>query len=353
MNGKKICYALLQNDFFSDGLNGRVSHAIGFSKGLADNNNHVSVLCGIGVDKFIQTNQKISLKVFDCAPFIWVYLLFCSRSFDSVIIRWRPFFGIFFYFHGLIYKNIVFEVNSLTSLNARYSLFKSLALIDFYLLANYFKLIFNSVRNQARFISHLGQPSADHVRSTVLPNGFDAQTFKKIDFSFENKVINLIYFGTYQPYYDWKYLFSEVDKFPTEFADCVLNLYGINGKDSKSIIYRGAFTPTQLISDLSALKSQVLILHNDSSAMSVSGSPMKLFEYCATGLPVFVSRNVTHLVENFPVVKYFDTNIEGDLTRALIQFFGTGEASLHDSGCNSLHAVNNMSWKALINKFDI
>lgn len=111
-----------------DGPCGRVSHAKGFVDGLVHNNSQVSLISDGGAENFIESNKNLQFKNINHFFYI-ICIVEIIKSIikkEKIVIRWRFFLPYIFFPFLLLYKNIYFEINSITGINSKILLFEIL-----------------------------------------------------------------------------------------------------------------------------------------------------------------------------------------------------------------------------------
>lgn len=287
-------YFLTTKNFFKEGPCGRVSHAKGFVDGLSHNNQHITIVCDGGARDYIDINSKVKFK--DIKFLFYFYCIYeilksISKK-EKIVIRWRFFLPYIFLPFLLIYKNIYFEVNTITGIKSKNIFIKNIVRTSILIIAKLSKIIVVS-ENSKKEIQEICKPKHDIY---VMPNGFNPTNFLKYKPLLDPlEKPNLIYFGKKQEYYDWDMLFEAYETKKDNFNK--FYIFGFDGISNSSKEFYGSFNHKSLIEALSSIKNPILILHPSDSQMARSGSPMKLFEYTSLNLPMIVGdsiRNQTH-----------------------------------------------------------
>jgi len=171
----------------------------------------------------------------------------------------------------------------------------------------------------------------------VVPN---AAEIIKINPSFdsgENVNTRLVYFGRFQPYYDFKKAIDVFKLLSSKYNQLQLHFWG-DGKQFacmknyaslfKGIYFHGEYQRHDL-SNILYQDRDILILPLTPDSMGTIGSPTKLFEYMACGLPIIapnlgqiksiLSNNVNGLLYNPHDIISFYNGIEKLIKNESIQ----------------------------------
>jgi glycosyltransferase involved in cell wall biosynthesis len=302
-------YILTTPNFFQEGPCGRVSHAKGFVEGLADNHQYVTLVSGTGSKNFIKENTYINFKQIH-KFYLFYFILELYRSIlkkEIIIIRWRPFLPFIFIFFAIFYKNIYFELNSVTGLDSKKLLIRKIVLFSLRLSVRFFKVIVVSEVSKQQILSLVNKYRSIYV----MPNGFSAEGLAGFKSKHNiNDFPNLVYFGRKQDYYEWKKLYNIVTKNPK----LNLHIFGFDDNFNQSNIkFYGEFTHTTLIERMREINNPILIIHPDDSDTAKSGSPMKLFEYAYLNLPVIVGDSLQEVSKDFEEFLFYKSGSEESL----------------------------------------
>lgn len=347
---KNVLYVLFQKNYFSQGMRGRVSHAKGFAKGLSENNHHVTILSGPGAENHIDfdRNANLSYKAINSLFFFRVMLFMIKGrgDYDLIVCRWKPLYALLFTIVRLFFKiEVVFEVNSITSLSWKGAIKRFLAFLDLRALINRHKLILvsESLIQQICMSLRIEHCNADY---TVIPNGYDEKVFKQLDINLCKKsTFNLVYFGTKQNYYDWDLLYSCIDKL-AKFNQLLLFGFTEN-RENGNVQYFGRYSADELGQKLSLIKNPILILHSKDCDIARNGSPMKMFEYLALGVPMIISDVLYEkLGKTNGAVPYQAGNYDS-LLQAYSLVVENYEELLSKARAGSICASEQYSWRAV------
>ena len=352
MKGRTVLYILAQQDFFLKGNRGRVSHAKGFCRGLLDNDNKVTVISGRRASEHLAGHQTISVKYDNVFLFVLAVFLISmkkSRESDIVVCRWKPVYSFLAIpFNFFCKEKFFFEVNSLTGVYSKNILVRFFSLMSVKLLANNFKLILMSENAKKELLKIT---SSKRLDCCVMPNGYFEDKFDLIaPKSSENGKANLVYFGTRQNYYDWEMLLDVTGRL---INDGILDRFHVFGFDSDKypITSHGQYDPEILRKHLLNIENPILILHADDSEVAKSGSPMKLYEYAALGLPVVISDSLKFQSSSFPSFNYYKSASKELLYSAISQVACNYSREVGRSSQSSDIAKREYSWAAVVKRW--
>lgn len=351
MKVRDILYVLATPNFFSEGPCGRVSHATGFVKGLLENGKTVTVLTGPGMDKFIAADKRLRLKEFwrgGAVFFEWVrfffHLIFNVNNYSRVVVRWRPMLPLFFILVKVVKKDIWFEVNSITGIDSASWVVRAGVSLSTRITVRFFNVIVVSEHSKKELEAISGVAS----RCYVMPNGFITSP---LDTYKHREVVGakptMVYFGRKQSYYDWD-LFYKLSK---ELLDEGL-IGGVVVFGFEDVVpwidFRGEFDHDSLVHAISDIASPLLVLHPDGSTTARSGSPMKLFEYAALGLPVVLGDAVQAQAEAFSCFVKYKSGDKQSFYEALAYAAENYERLAITTISARRIALENYSWKAVV-----
>ncbi len=308
-----IKYILTTKHFFLEGPCGRVSHAKGFVEGLSNNGKYVTLISGKGAEQFIEQSEFIKYKAFAYFFILNIFFEIVKSIFkkEKIVIRWRPVLPFFIFPFLFFYKNIYFEVNSITGLSSNNKIIKNLVKISILFIAKLSRIIVVSANSK----DEIEEICASRYDIYIMPNGFDPIPFQKFSSNLDfNEKPNLVYFGKKQDYYDWDVLFDVYALNKELFNN--FYIFGFRDEDD-SKIYFGTFSHATLIERLSLIKNPILILHPSDTQMAKSGSPMKLFEYASLNLPMIVGNSIQKQAEKLKGIVFYKSGDPEDLTSKL------------------------------------
>lgn len=340
-------YILTTRSFFEEGPCGRVSHAKGFVEGLVDNNETVTLVSGTGAHKYIKQNPNIALiekNNFLFLFFFWETIKSISKK-DKIVIRWRPALPFLFIVFAFFYKNMYFEVNSITGLDSRISIVRKIVWLSITLTAKYFKIIVVSQSSKNQIIALVPKYRSIYV----MPNGFSAENLSQfLPYTDPNCYPNLVYFGRKQAYYEWENLYRIIK----ENSKINLHIFGFEDTvKADNIKFYGEFNHHSLVDEMNKIANPVLIIHPDDSEVAKSGSPMKLFEYAYLKIPVIVGDSLSEIGSDFDELVFYRSGSEESLKNTINQVIE--DYSEYYNNAQSLRAKVEVaySWKSIIHKW--
>ncbi len=295
-----VIYVLPKENYFSEGPRGRVSHARGVADGLALQGVNVTVISGPQAkDHFREANviEVGASKNWLAALFteIQTQLMDASRP-TTVITRYSSSNG--YRFLSLFRKHPdvqwCFEVNSLMYHNrpSMPRILRKLALRVESAIVSKADCLYLVSQGLKRDIS--GSDGGE--RFFVVPNGGPPPISigsKRMDRPFR-----FVYFGVLQAYYNFD---TVVDGFLAARArglDAELHVFGYGpqlaaleemAQGQDSIIAHGRYDLQRLTNEELSTLDSALVLPYASADINDVGSPIKMFEYMATGLPIIAS----------------------------------------------------------------
>ncbi len=339
----KIKYILTTKQFFAEGPCGRVSHAKGFSEGLVENGFIVKVNSYGKAESFIKNNNILFLTAICFFSFFKEILISIFLK-EKIVIRWRPMLPFLFFPFLLFYKNIYFEVNSITGLNSSNKLIQYFVRLSIFLTAKLSKIIVVSENSKKQILS------ISRAKSIyVMPNGFSSEYLEFFEVKHENgEDVNFVYFGKKQDYYEW----DAVYKFFKHHPDLKFHIFGFNEDVSlENVIFYGPFNHEDLIHSLNNIVNPILIIHPDDSELAKSGSPMKLFEYAYLNIPMVVGDSLSHIDSNFNEFIYYKSGRYEDLEESLLKVAKNYELFFAKSQTLKNKVKETYSWRSIIKKW--
>lgn len=338
-------YILTTRDFFKAGPCGRVSHAKGFIDGLVHNNSQVSLISDGGAENFIESNKNLQFKNINHFFYIIciVEIIKSILKKEKIVIRWRFFLPYIFFPFLLLYKNIYFEINSITGISSKNPIIRNIVKTSIYIMSKFSKIIVVS-ENSKKEIKKICFPKYDVY---IMPNGFNPKPFLKYAPSIDKESKpNLVYFGKKQDYYDWDMLFDVYDKNKGIFDK--FYIFGFNEKNDESKIYLGSFNHDSLIEKLSSISNPILILHPSDTQMAKSGSPMKLFEYASLNLPMIVGNSIQKQASKLNGVIFYKSGNNDDLSQKMNSVAMDYQSYYVQSQQLSKAVTENYTWSKIV-----
>lgn len=308
----KVLYCLATSSFFLEGICGRVSHAYGFVNGLVSNGVECDILSGPGFEfSGLSRPDLVGNSTVNFGRFFFFCLIFklfrVVSDYDIVVVRWRPHLVFFLLPFFSSRKKIWIEINGFTGIDSKYFLVRCLVTLSLWLSARVFNVIVVSDFSRNKLCDICSAPRKIYV----MPNGYDQSAFSPLDMDRTGRC-NLVYFGARQPYYDWPMLYSAVEKLLGQNVIGKLYLLGFDrvNESSPAISFYGQYQASDIRNLLSGIDSPILVLHSTDTQLARSGSPMKLYEYGALGIPVVISDVLFDRVSDF---RHFFPYRAGDL----------------------------------------
>lgn len=354
-----LLYVLAQHNFFRHGRRGRVSHAVGFASGVAAWGHRVTVLSGPGAKQYFASGAGVEMSCQGSERmFLWfvlfqIYLFRLARKSDVIVVRWKPLWFLFGFLPLallLCRKKVWFEVNSFTGADSNIVFVRLLAKVSLALVTRLFSVIV--VSEESRRLLQVMCPNCQRI--FVVPNGFDASAFEAFSpLRLQSAGLNLVYFGRKQPYYDWDLVFDAVVRINKVVSHGVrLHVFGFNDLERENVQFYGGFeSPESLLSQLKALSNLVLILPASDSEIAKAGSPMKLYEYAALGLPIISSSSLAIQSAKLNGVDYYEAGNVYSFVRAVLAIADSYETKQQASAINAYVAENEYSWKAVVSRW--
>lgn len=351
-----ILYVLAQHDFFTRGPRGRVSHAIGFASGVAQNQIGVTILSGPNSEWVknevpqaeVSSTPKSWLAWWLAFPFI---LLREVWRHDVTVIRWRPLWFIWGFVLALVPRRRVwFEVNTPTGLHSRLAPVRFLTRTSLRVVLKCFNVVVVSEASREQLL----RIAKSGGTIFVLPNGFRSEMFEEFGANLTAGVKpTVVYFGKRQPYYDWDLLYQALeDTRRGEGPGLDFVVYGFveEGRPDR-FAYNGPLPQKELLDALRHIVNPVLILPASDSAIARSGSPMKLFEYAALGVPAIVSSSMNRQISGFSSFLVYEAGDRQSLTSMLACASERYESLLVQAGEGRRRALDLYSWRALTRRW--
>lgn len=296
----KLAYLLARKDYFELGKNGRVTHAKGIAEGLSLNSVDVDIYSSNSASEHI---SALGISFFTGKDnFFWqtslLYKLIKNRKkYDFLIVRYSTMLG---WLHLIVLtlffsKSWGFEVNSLG-----YHQLSSRKTLRMRLLKNFVRIFERFIISKAPFINCVSNNIFNDLVSisnnlTVLPNAGNEinSAMSGVNYESDGSKIKLVYFGMFHHYYALTDLAIDISKLSK--IDIELHLYGSGEQEiklseiealSNNIFLHGSYNLDDLIKSGDLSGRTFLVLPYKEGTIADFGSPTKLFEYMAMGLPI-------------------------------------------------------------------
>ncbi|MEY1661647.1 hypothetical protein [Isoalcanivorax beigongshangi] len=347
---RDILYVLATPHFFSEGMCGRVSHAIGFVRGMTENGVSVRVVSGPDPEGFLKeskSHSSIESRLFFYFRVAWA-LAVAKES--RAVIRWRPvlpfiLFPIIFYKRKMM--DVFWEINGVTGKNSRFPIVRWISSVSIWL-ANLTGAAVVVSESSAKGLRQAGWSR----KLFVIRNGYDSTVSWPDIEAQRGTPISLVYFGAFQRYYDWNVLISVYEQARESGLVSNLMIWGFEREFNVSgIEVMGRFNIHELPKSLSGLVNPALVLHTDDSQLSYEGSPMKLYEYLSTGLPVVVSDSQREKISANFHVYWYKAGCGKSLKEAIFMVSSRYEEALQLSRGNVFLAESLGSWGVVTREF--
>lgn len=346
-----VLYVLPTKSFFLEGMCGRVSHAVGFSSGLSGSGMRVGVLSGFGIKKFF--DESSDLKIFEVRSFfkLWLPVVFIKTFllcgiFEKIVVRWRPVIPLFLFPFLIVKKSVWIEINSITGLDSRFLLVRKAARFSVWLSARFFGVIV--VSDESKRLVELCCPKASRV--CVVRNGFNPDFFKDYKPLFSNsKKCTLVYFGKKQSYYDWDMLYSVYKEIQGSGFEFQMKIYGFNESEKHDgISTYGPFKPENISGLLSEVENPILVLHASDSEVARAGSPMKLYEYAALGVPCILSSSLSEKIDSLGGFFEYTAGDSASLKETILSTANSYSVALKKAQASKDYALSSYSWPSVV-----
>lgn len=300
----RIIYVLPKANFFSEGMRGRVSHALGVVRGLGANGIDVTVVSGPGLREFLPDERTVEVATTTSRRWLEDLKTAIGRELDrhdeptTVIVRYAV--SNAFRIVGLMRErrdrvSWCFEVNSL----AFHQLSRLPTPLRKLILAVERRIV--GAADSRYLISERIRrdlsPREATPRDIVVPNGGPAPI--ELPSRQGHRAYRFVFFGIYQSYYNIEILLRGFRAARQRGLDAELHFFGAGAQQARirsaanthdDVFEHGRYRIEELTSTELAVDDCTLLLPFASVRENDIRSPIKLYEYMATGLPIIASR---------------------------------------------------------------
>lgn len=312
---KHIIYILPKADYFTKGMRGSVSHAIGVATGFAKTGSRVTVISGPDPDGLLRgahPNIEYYAIDFESSGLFggarWMKRMFAraddlinkAQEDTVVLVRYGISNGLEIARFMDQYTPLVwgFEVNSFST---HYNTWK-IRLFRWVIRKNE-RLSFQ----KARFLYVISSRLRDDLsfygipqgKVVVCPNAGPDPLSDMVCESRDQTKVRFAYLGVFQRYYDLPNLVRSFYQMSAEFHETAeLHMFGdgeqfqqcrSEASESSNIFFHGRYELSHLLSEHKIDRQTILILPLSERFNASFVSPIKLFEYMAMGLPILAS----------------------------------------------------------------
>jgi len=350
----KVLYCLPTQRFFLKEMGGSVSHAMGFIDGLSDNDVKSTLVSGLNASTYIKNSNVNFITIKHANIFFWwcslLYRTFTSvRSFDRVVIRWRPIVPYLFFPVVLLSKNCWIELNGFTGLDSKFFIIRKFVQLSLWIASRYFNIIVVSDFSKKQLVSMFTKVKNVYV----MPNGYDKGCYSQM-VTIAEGLPSLIYFGANKSYYDWDILFEVASALKRENLIGGLHIWGFvapNDKQINSVFFHGPFQKSELTKTLAEVSKPILVIHSSNNEIALSGSPMKLYEYCGLGLPIVASDSLTAQAIDFDAINFYKAGNRDSMRDVINKTVVNYDTELRRAKNNTLVAEKNFTWTSIVKKW--
>lgn len=294
-------------------MSGRVTHSQGVVNGITENGENVHLISGSNIDqKLFRIADKVEkTEVNEVGTIRNILLWLIKFSYiASRIINRSPKDAVVLYRYGvttsLVAKTLrmitrkrkwVVEVNSLAIHKKKMPpLLKKLVLMFEKWSIKGVDYIYVVSEGLKEDLVKGRRTEKDNI--IVIPNASDRNYSHKIMSSDDAELVKFVYMGVFQQYYDMELLLKSFLALGVEKNIAQLHLYGDGPQFNKisalaeghdNIVIHGRYNLEEIIENGSIDKSCILVLPYGDNSLARIGSPIKMFEYMAIGLPIITS----------------------------------------------------------------
>jgi len=345
--GMKLLYVLPKLGFFAEGPRGRVTHAIGVATGLAENGVPVRVVSGegtrsrfLGLSPLVEADEVPLNRTRGLTTVTWTRrllkhvqaLLGEGDDITHVLVRYAVSNAGFFIplMRRFPDRTWIFEVNSLAfhQLNWLPTFVRRAYLILERWVLNHADLVYVVSRNLKHDIVQ-GQKALPVEKVIVIFNGGPESLADRVAEGPTDGPIRFVYLGLFHSYYELPLVIDAFREVENSRMGVELHLYGDGpnrpGLENRAhgmagVYFHGRFELESLLESGQITENDVLVLPYASCSLARIGSPMKLYEYMALGLPIIASAigQIREILEDGRTAKFYTPGDKEALVQAMM-----------------------------------
>jgi glycosyltransferase involved in cell wall biosynthesis len=375
----KVLYVLPKPGFFAEGPRGRVTHAMGVATGLAENGVPILVMSGKGTKaQFSKLSSLIEVKQIEAkqgsflSALAWTWkfsrrirnVLQANEDITHVLVRYAVSNAVFFIpmMKRFPDRTWVFEVNSLA--------FHQLDWLPSFLRRAYFTFE-RWILDQADFVYVVSQALKDDLveghmalpteKVVVVPNGGPESLAHRVAPALADVPIRFLYLGLFHSYYELPLVIDAFREAQNSRAGVQLHLYGDgpnrtalehHARGMVGVYFHGQFDLESLLENGQITENDVLVLPYAPCSLARIGSPMKLYEYTALGLPMITSAigQIREILKDGQTAKFYKPGDKKALARAMMCLVDNPQARSQLMANIRAEYSNRHTWKARMSK---
>jgi glycosyltransferase involved in cell wall biosynthesis len=375
----KVLYVLPKPGFFAEGPRGRVTHATGVATGLAENGVPILVMSGKGTkEQFSKLSLLIEVEQIEGRQGSLLGALSWTRKFlrrireilrahediTHVLVRYAVSNAAFFIPLVKRFSNHtwIMEVNSLA--------FHQLDWLPAFIGRAYFTFE-RWILDQADFVYVVSQALKDDLvqghmvlpteKVVVVPNGGPESLADRVAARPTDAPIRFVYLGLFHSYYELPLAIDAFRETQNSRAGVELHLYGDgpnrtalehHARGMVGVYFHGRFDLESLLENGQITENDVLVLPYAPCSLARIGSPMKLYEYMALGLPMITSAigQIREILKDGRTAKFYKPGDKKALARAMMCLADNPQARSQLIANIRAEYSNRHTWKARMSK---